>query len=280
MANDNNRKARKYRLAMTDGISHERLWSVVFTRPYFIIAAVSLGVLLLVLFFLLIAFTPLRTFIPGYPGAQARRQAVQNAIRIDSLETQILQWELYTENLKKVVAGEEPLLLDSLILRRQAEAAVTDPAFLARRDSLLRVRVAEAEQFEVSGPRRELPIEARSFYTPLKGVVSQGFDRTLHPYVDVTAPTGTAVMAVLDGTVVFAGWEEADGYTLAIQHKGDILSVYKHNEKLLHKAGEAVKAGTPVALVGSSGSLTKGDHLRFELWYAGEAVDPAAFINF
>ena len=280
MANDNNRKARKYRLALTDGISHERLWSVVFTRPYFIIAAVSLGVLLLVLFFLLIAFTPLRTFIPGYPGAQARRQAVQNASRIDSLETQILQWELYTENLKKVVAGEEPLLLDSLILRRQAEAAVTDPAFLARRDSLLRVRVAEAEQFEVSGPRRELPIEARSFYTPLKGVVSQGFDRTLHPYVDVTAPTGTAVMAVLDGTVVFAGWEEADGYTLAIQHKGDILSVYKHNEKLLHKAGEAVKAGTPVALVGSSGSLTKGDHLRFELWYAGEAVDPAAFINF
>ena len=111
-------------------------------------------------------------------------------------------------------------------------------------------------------------------------MVSQGFDRTLHPYVDVTAPTGTAVMAVLDGTVVFAGWEEADGYTLAIQHKGDILSVYKRNEKLLKKAGDTVKAGTPVALVGSSGSLTKGDHLRFELWYDGEAVDPAAYISF
>ena len=280
MAIDNNKKIPKYRLALTDGTSHERLWSIVFTRPAFIIASVSLGVLLLVIFFLLVAFTPLRTFIPGYPGAQARRQAVQNAIRIDSLETQILQWELYTENLKKVVAGEEPLLLDSLILRQQAARPAVDPDFLARRDSLLRSRVAEAEQFEVSGPRRELPIEALSFYTPLKGVVSQGFDRTLHPYVDVTAPTGTAVMAVLDGTVVFAGWEEADGYTLAIQHKGDILSVYKHNEKLLKKAGDAVKAGTPIALVGSSGSLTKGDHLRFELWYAGGPVDPAAFISF
>ena len=280
MAIDNNKKIRKYRLALIDGISHERLWSIVFTRPAFIIAAVSLGVLLLVIFFLLIGFTPLRTFIPGYPDARARRQAVQNAIRIDSLETQILQWELYTENLRKVVAGEEPLLLDSLILRQQAQGLSGDSAYLARRDSLLRSRVAEAERFEVSGPRRELPIEALSFYTPLKGVVSQGFDRTLHPYVDVTAPTGTAVMAVLDGTVVFAGWEEADGYTLAIQHKGDILSVYKHNEKLLKKAGETVKAGTPVALVGSSGSLTKGDHLRFELWYAGEAVDPAAYINF
>ena len=280
MAIDNNKKTRKYRAALIDAFSHERLWSIVFTRPAFIIAAISGAVLLLLICFLLIAFTPLRTFIPGYPNAQARRTAVQNAIRIDSLETQILQWELYPENLKRVVAGEDPLLLDSLILKQQAAGKDLDPAFLARRDSLLRARVVEAEQFEVSGPRRDLPIEALSFYTPLKGVVSQGFDRTLHPYVDVTAPTGTAVMAVLDGTVVFAGWEEADGYTLAIQHKGDILSVYKHNEKLLKKAGESVKAGTPVALVGSSSSLTKGDHLRFELWYAGEAVDPAAYISF
>ena len=280
MAIDNNKKTRKYRAALIDAFSHERLWSIVFTRPAFIIAAISGAVLLLLICFLLIAFTPLRTFIPGYPNAQARRTAVQNAIRIDSLETQILQWELYTENLKRVVAGEEPLLLDSLILKQQAAGKDLDPAFLARRDSLLRARVVEAEQFEVSGPRRDLPIEALSFDTPLKGVVSQGFDRTLHPYVDVTAPTGTTVMAVLDGTVVFAGWEEADGYTLAIQHKGDILSVYKHNEKLLKKAGESVKAGTPVALVGSSSSLTKGDHLRFELWYAGEAVDPAAYISF
>ena len=280
MAIDNNKKTRKYRAALIDAFSHERLWTIVFRRPLLMAATVSITVLLLLLLYLLIAFTPLRTFIPGYPNAQARRQAVQNAIRIDSLETQILQWELYTENLKKVVAGEEPLLLDSLILRVQGTGRTADSLFLARRDSLLRARVTEAEQFEVSGPRRNLPIEALSFYTPLKGVVSQGFDRTLHPYVDVTAPTGTAVMAVLDGTVVFAGWEESDGYTLAIQHRGDILSVYKRNEKLLKKAGDAVKAGTPVALVGSSGSLTKGDHLRFELWYAGEAVDPAAYISF
>jgi len=280
MANDNNKKTRKYRAALTDAVSHERLWTLVFTRPAFVAASISVAVLLLLVFYLLIAFTPLKTFIPGYPDARARRQAVQNAIRIDSLETQILQWELYTENLKKVVAGEDPLLLDSLIMQQQASGKEVDPDFLARRDSLLRAKVTEAEKFEVSGTRRNLPIEALSFFSPLKGVVSQPFDRTLHPYLDITAPPGTAVMSVLDGTVVFAGWEEADGYTLAIQHRGDILSVYKHNEKLLKKAGDSVKAGTPVALVGSSASLTKGDHLRFELWYAGEAVDPAAYISF
>ena len=281
MAIDNKKKkTERYRLALTDAVSHERLRSLTFTRRTFITAAVSVSVLVLLLMFLLVALTPLRTFIPGYPDARARRQAVQNAMRIDSLETQILQWELYTENLKKVVAGEDPLLLDSLILQRQAARLVADTAYLARRDSLLRVRVAEAEQFEVSGPRRNLPIEARSFYTPVKGVVSQGFDRNLHPYVDVTAPSGTAVMAVLDGTVVYTGWDDAEGYTIAIQHKGDILSVYRHNEKLLKKTGDTVKAGTPVALTGSSASLTKGDHLRFELWYEGEAVDPAAYIGF
>lgn len=280
MANDKNRTSRKYRASLIDAVSHERLWSIVFTRPAFVTAIVSLVVLLLVIFYLLVAFTPLRTFIPGYPDAQARRQAVQNAIRIDSLETQILQWELYTEDLKRVVAGEEPLLLDKLILNRQESSREADSLFLTVRDSLLRARVAEAEQFDVSGPRRNLPIEALAFYTPLKGVISEGFDRTLHPYVDVTAPAGTAVMAVLDGTVVFAGWEEADGYTLAIQHRGDIISVYKHNEKLLKKAGDSVKAGTPVAQVGTSGSLTKGNHLRLELWYAGQPVDPAAYISF
>ena len=280
MAIDNTKKARRYRLALTDAVSHERLRVLTFTRTSFITAVVSAVVLLLVLLYLLIALTPVRTFIPGYPDARARRQAVQNAMRIDSLETQILQWELYAENLKKVVAGEEPLMLDSLINRQQAFRKEADTAYLAARDSVLRVRVTEAERFEVSGPRRNLPIEALSFYTPLKGVVSQGFDAALHPYVDVTAPTGTAVMSVLDGTVVFSGWDEGDGYTVAIQHKGDILSVYKHNEKLLKKTGETVKAGTPVALTGSTGSLTKGDHLRFELWYEGQAVDPAAYISF
>ena len=281
MAIDNNKKkTRKYRLALTDAVSHERLRSLTFTRPMFITAVVSAAVLLLVLFYLLVALTPIRTFIPGYPDARTRHQALQNALRVDSLETSILQWELYTENLKKVVAGEEPIRLDSLILRNQEERRLADDGTLARRDSLLRADVTGQEQFEVSGVTRNLPIEAVAFFTPVKGVVSQGFDRAVHPYLDITAPPGSVVMSVLDGTVVFSGWDDDTGYTLAIQHKGDIVSFYKHNEKLLHKTGDKVKAGTPVALVGNSGSLTTGDHLHFELWYAGEAVDPAQYISF
>ena len=87
-------------------------------------------------------------------------------------------------------------------------------------------------------------------------------------------------MSVLDGTVIFAGWNDEFGYTIQIQHDGDIVTVYKHNQKLLKKTGDRVSAGAPIALLGNTGSLTTGDHLHFEMWYKGEAIDPTQYINF
>ena len=275
-------KTRNYRLTLLDVNSHERKWSLRFTRTQMTVGIISAVVVVMVGFFCLVAYTPIRTFIPGYPDANSRRQAVQNALRIDSLQTRILQWELYTENLRRVVAGEDPLRLDTLILGSQAGSrSVSDARYLAIRDSLLRADVQQEEQFDVSSQTRQnLPIEALSFYSPVKGVVSRGFDRVLHPWVDVTAPAGSMVMAVLDGTVVFTDWVQESGYTLVVQHSNDLISIYKNNQKLLHKSGDAVKAGTPVAMLASSNSLTKGDHLHFELWYKGAAVDPALYIKF
>lgn len=280
MDNQQDKKSRNYRLSLIDAVSHERLWSLRFGRSTFVVAVISAVVIVAVGLFCLIAYTPIRTFIPGYPDAHSRRQAVQNSLRIDSLQTRILQWELYTENLRRVVAGEQPIRMDSLILSNQASHALVDSVYLAVRDSILRADVSTREQFNLTGTRRNLPIEAMSFYTPLKGVLSTGFDRSLHPWVDITAPAGTPVMAVLDGTVVYTGWEEESGYTVAIQHKGDILSIYKNNQKVLRRTGDVVKGGTPVGMVASSSSLTAGDHLHFELWYEGNAVDPAEYIGF
>ena len=275
------KKTRIFRLSLVDAVTHGRIWSLRFSRTTLIVSVVSAVVIVVVGLFCLIAFTPIRTFIPGYPDARTRRQAVQNAQRIDSLETRILQWELYTENLRRVVAGQKPIMIDTLVLGAKGSAAIPSETFLHLRDSLLRADVAAQEQFDVSSTvRRNLPIEAQSFFPPIKGVVSNPFEGTLHPWTDITAPAGTMVMSVLDGTVVYTGWDPDSGYLITIQHKGDILSIYKNNQKLLHKTGDAVKAGTPVALLASSPSLTKGDHLHFELWYNGQPVDPAEFISF
>lgn len=275
------KKTRIFRLSLVDATTHGRIWSLRFSRTAMIVALVSGVVIVLLGIYSLIAFTPIRTFIPGYPDAKTRRQAVQNALRIDSLETRILQWELYTENLRRVVAGEEPIRMDSLILGSRGTREKADAAYLSLRDSLLRADVAAEEQFEVgTSARRNLPIEALSFYTPVRGVVSRSFDGALHPWMDISAPAGTLVMAVLDGTVVSTGWDQENGYTLVLQHRGDILSVYQNLEKLLHSTSDVLKAGTPVGVLATSSSLTKGDHLHFELWYEGQSVDPAQYIKF
>ena len=273
--------SRNYRLSLIDAVSHERLWSVRFTKPIFIGALVSGIVVAMVVFFVLVAYTPMRTFIPGYPSAQTRRQAVQNAQKIDSLEMRLLQWQLYSENLRRIVAGEAPIRLDSVMLGRENSRDITDAQYYAIRDSLLRADVLTQEQFNVDdSPKKNLPMEALSFFPPVKGVVSEGFERTIHPYIDITAPAGSMVTSVLDGTVVHTSWDPEDGYLIVIQHDGDILSLYKHNQKLLHRQGDVVKAGTPIGLVAESESLTKGNHLHFELWYEGQAMDPTQFIKF
>ena len=270
-------------MVIIDDETHQHLFKLRFTKTTGIVAMISSVVMFTAIIFCLIAFTPVRTFIPGYPDARTKRAAIQNAIRIDSLESVIYRWELYSENLRRVVEGEEPLKIDSIInARMQPKSIEADLTELAKKDSILRQNVKEEEQFDISSDRdkRNLPIEGMHFFTPLKGVVSQGYDPAIHPYVDITAPSGSVVKATLDGTVIYSGWSDKAGNTIQIQHEGGIISIYKHNEKLLKKVGEKVTAGSPIALIGNTGSLSTGEHLHFELWHNGETVDPTKYINF
>ena len=276
------KKTRNFRLTLVDDKTHKHLWSAHFSKVGFIVAIISALVMLSAAVFCVVAYTPVRTFIPGYPDAHSKRTAIQNAIRIDSLENVIYRWELYSENLRRVVEGQETLKIDSLINAAQASRTATaDAADLLSKDSLLREVVREEEEFGISARnKRDLPIEGLHFFTPLKGVVSQGYDANIHPYMDITAPAGSVVKATLDGTVIFSGWSEEAGNTIQIQHESDIISIYKHNEKLLKKVGEKVAAGAPIALVGNTGDISTGTHLHFELWHKGETVDPSLYIKF
>lgn len=276
----NDDKADIFRLDLTDHKTHKVLWSLKFTKLEFLIGSITVIVVSCALIYCLFAYTPLKTTIPGYPDPSSKRAAIRNAIKVDSLEMIVSRWELYSENLMRVMSGQPPLKIDSLI-RAYDAADATYGSSAKEKDSLLRKQVIQEEQFELSGKAlRDLPIEGIHFFTPLKGVVSQGYDKIVHPYIDITAPANSVVKAVLDGTVIFSGWSDEVGYTIQIQHENDIVSIYKHNNKLLKKAGEKVLAGSPIALVGGTGTLSTGEHLHFELWYKGEAVDPTEYINF
>ena len=276
-------KANNFRLAIIDDQSHKQLWTGHFTKTSLFVTVVTILVTLSAAIFSIIAYTPVRTFIPGYPDARSKRAAIQNAITIDSLERVIYKWGLYSENLRRVMEGMDPVQIDSIVnAEMKSVSKDADLMEIRRRDSLLREKVKEEEQFGISAERdkRNLPIEGMHFFCPLKGVVSQAYNPAGHPFIDITAPAGSVVKAALDGTVIHAGWSNDSGHTIQIQHEGDIIAIYKHNEKLLKKSGDKVSAGAPIALVGNTGDLSTGTHLHFELWHKGEAVDPAKYINF
>ena len=275
-------RIKNFRLTLVDDETHKPILVTRFTRTTFLVSAVMAAAALCLVFYMLVAFTPVRTLIPGYPDARAKRAAIQNAMKIDSLEMIVSRWELYSENLRRILDGEEPIRIDSLVRKiAESDRQEISEREIRERDSILRMNVAEEEQFSLSlAEGRNLHIEGMHFFCPLKGVVSQGYDPAIHPFVDITAPANSMVFAVLDGSVIYSGWSDDSGYTIQIQHSNDIVSIYKHNQKLLKAVGDRVTAGDPIAVVGNTGTLTTGDHLHFELWYRGEAVDPTRYINF
>ena len=279
---NNRKKVTNFRLSLVDDETHKPILITRFSRTNLVIAVISAIVIICLAIYLIIAYTPVRTLIPGYPDARAKRAAIQNAIRIDSLEMLVSRWELYSENMRRILDGEEPVRMDSLILALSEEGRTDIPDDRIREhDSILRMNVTREEQFHLSlAEGRNLHIEGMHFFCPLKGVISQGYDPSIHPFIDITAPANSMVYATLDGTVISSGWTDDAGYTIQIQHVNDIISIYKHNQKLLRKVGDKVTAGEPIAIVGNTGTLTTGEHLHFELWYRGEAVDPTKYINF
>lgn len=286
-SNDKKNKLRnKFRFSVFNDTSHEEIF--VF-RANGLVTLLSLA--LAVIFLIgsvtfLISFTPLRELIPGYPNAQTRRAIVQNALKADSLEQAIKIWDLHLTNIQRIVSGEEPVDIEQI----KNAISIPDSAIiseivtsLSKDDSLLREEVLRQEQLNLtsSGSRKTEFLESLLFFTPVKGIISNGFNAAInHPFLDIAAPENSPVSSILDGTVIFATWTEESGHTIQIQHSNDLISIYKHNSKLLKKPGEKVKAGTVIALVGNTGRLSSGPHLHFELWHKGVPIDPTKYIKF
>ena len=273
---------RKFRLALVDDLTQDHLWKIHFTKLGITVAIASVVILMFILFWCLVAFTPIRTLVPGYPDQQTRAAAATNAAKIDSLEYEITKWNLYSENLRRVLSGEETLPLDSLFTRvREDAAAPVGTEALKESEASLRSDILAAETRPATQEESPRPLEGLHFFTPAPGVVTRGFERNFHPGLDITVAPTSPVHAVLDGTVLLAQWDDEFGYTLVLQHENDLVSIYRRCATVTRHGGDAVKAGTPIALTGSaSDSGEAQDILRFELWHRGTPVDPALYIHF
>ncbi len=275
--------AKKYRFSIFNDTTHEEIFVFRANGIRSILTIVLLVIFLIVSVTLLISYTSLREFIPGYPSAQSRQDLIQNAIKIDSLQNEINLWRLQLANIQRITTGQKPLAIDSLLnLHGMGDTTARVEGDYAKDDSLLRATVFKEEQFNLSAREHKIEqIEGLHFFPPLKGVVTEEYNPAIgHPYIDIAALENSVVSAVLNGTVIHAGWDDENGYTIQLQHDNNLVSVYKHNSKLLARTSDKVTAGTPVALVGNTGTLSSAPHLHFELWHKGEPINPAQYINF
>ncbi len=245
------------------------------------------GAIVILFFFLgiiIISFTPLREYIPGYADFETKRRALYAALKADTLEKELKAKDAYLLNIKNIIEGKPPGNLTAIPVKDSS--AKYPPTYLkkSKEDSALRVQIESEEKYNLlfyEGKPSAQSISSFFFFTPIHGMVSSSFNsREEHYGVDVIAQKNEAIKAALDGTVILSSWTPETGNVIQLQHDNNLISIYKHNSVLLKKIGEKVKAGEPIAIIGESGELSTGPHLHFELWLNGNPIDPQDYMIF
>jgi len=274
----------KYRLTISNEATFDEALSIRLSRLNVFTVTGVFSILLIALVTLLIAFTPLREYIPGYPDGEMRRNIEQNSVLVDSLILELEKRDQFFNGIRNVISGND---FDNV--SQSASDTIVDPKYKnlsftkSASDSIFRKEHEEDEKYNLTlddAPKSK-GLSNIHFFAPIKGMISNHYNNKMEHYgTDIVGGVNERISSILDGTVIFSEWTLNTGYVIQIQHSNNLLSVYKHNSELLKKAGERVKAGEAIALLGNSGELTSGPHLHFELWHNGRPLNPEDYIKF
>jgi len=269
-------------------------YGVVTLRPLSILMIVSGTLFVLFLSFqALLLFTPLRNSLPGVGTEEMKSEARQNELRIQSMADSLALQEAYLQRLRDLILGN----VEAVDMVEDTQDQVFDDG-----TSLANLPVPEPSENWQDHVQPALPIEslfetsltarppfgASTSYLssisfpvlpPVSGLLTRGFDaRTGHYAIDIAVEEGSAVRSIGDGYVVLADWLNDGGQVIAVAHAGGVLSVFKHNSRLLKQVGDRVRDREAIALTGNSGEITSGPHAHFELWHNGLAQNPRGYV--
>jgi murein DD-endopeptidase MepM/ murein hydrolase activator NlpD len=272
----------RYRLIIYNDNTFEEVFWLRLSKLNVFIVLILLSFLLVILTTVIIAYTPLKEYIPGYTSGETLNQIKLNNIYVDSLENEISLRDIYMENLKTILKGEEPKSIDRNAVIDSLKNYKNIDLKASLLDSLYRKKVEADDAFSLNISQNTSKSEIFNllhFFFPVKGMVTDKFDMNNKHYgIDIVTKPDEMVLATLDGTVTFSGWTLETGFMIGIQHPNDIFSAYKHLSHVFKKEGTKVHAGEVIGIVGNTGEFTTGPHLHFELWYKGNPIDPQKFI--
>ncbi|MDR0742792.1 MAG: M23 family metallopeptidase [Tannerella sp.] len=270
----------KYKLMFFNESTLEEVWSFRLSRLSVFIYICIFAFILITLTSVIIILTPIRNYLPGYLDIEVRKEILENALRTDSLEERLSIQSNYIRNIADILSGNIPA--DSIRFN-DTTSYITSNYDIPRsnRESAFINKFEEDEKYNLTALNPN-PVQTEVFfYRPLNGIISSAFnEEKQHFGIDLTAAPKDNVIATLDGTVIYAGFDPKYGNVISLQHKNDFISIYKHNDILLKEVGDRVVAGEAIAVVGNTGELSTGPHLHFELWHKGDPVNPEEYIAF
>lgn len=241
----------KYRLVILNEDTFEERFAIKLTRLNVFVIVSLLTIMLIIGTTMLIAYTPLREYIPGYSSTSLKKKATELNYKTDSLQQVIVANEKYLESIKRVLTGDIAAIeinKDSII--NAAELDITEEDLTPSQEDLrLRERVDKEDKYSLF----ESATSKVNFvlFPPASGAISEGYNLDeKHFAVDIVLTKDTPIKATADGTVILAEWTTQTGYVVIIDHGNGLISAYKHNASLTKSQGDLVKSGEVIAISG------------------------------
>lgn len=228
---------------------------------------------------IILVFTPLRNYLPGYMNSEVRSQVVTNALKADSLVEALDRQNQYIMNIQDIFSGKVSVdtvqSIDSLTTIRTNELMNR-----SKEEDDFR-RKYEARQKAESAAEEDHKLPDLLFFRPTKGIVMKDFAPSRQHYgVDMAAAMDESIVAAMDGKVMMVVQTADKGFLIQIQHEQNFISIYKHCGTPRKKEGDRVKGGEVIALAGTEDEGKHVSYVHFELWHEGTPIDPAKYVVF
>ena len=282
----------KYLLVIRNIDTHKESITILLSPKNIFVLVTTVVFALILVTISLIAFTPLRVYVPGYTNPEDYRNYKKMALHIDSLDMALKQNQQYVDNFYNVLNNKIERT-EEIVPNSSKEKAVQE---LSKQERAVREKAKESiyeeaemlltknnESYGVSNvsiPVGERANTNRLFLSPpTSGMIISEFNPSINEVgIAIKNNKNTLINSVADGVIIYAGYSTKDGNTIIIQHQGSVVSIYKHAESLLKYTGYKVKGGEPIAKMGETGITTIGTHLYFEIWFNGVPVNPLHYI--
>lgn len=284
------RKKEKLTIVIVPGNKSENAKN--FTVGKFSLLLISISAFGLIAVFVvgLMVYTPLGHFLPITDPEldnKFNKQIIQVQEKLNTVLNEIVVLRQYNLKLRRAL-GEKISDSDSILAEKyiepvsepkvnlniqpdvEIESGTTTPLFSSDEKTINPLRTSTEVEFGMP----DLPL-----IKPIDGLITRDFNLEIgHLGIDISGREGSTILASAPGTIIFADWSYDYGNMIIIAHANGFRTVYKHNQRLLKTAGETIRRGEPIALLGNTGKESTGPHLHFEVWKDEIAIDPKDYL--